>query len=247
MGCNRLGEDGQPDEHWVRLVRHAADLGVNIFDTSESYNWGHSEEMLGLALGDHTAGARDDVLVATKMSRVRKTNAKDFSAARMMDTVEGSLRRLRRECIDLYQLHSPSREDMERYDWAEGLARLKRQGKIRHGGVAVNSAADGMWLIKQGLATGGGLVEVMQITYNLFETEVEDELLDLARERGVGLLCRMPLARGILTGKFKPGEEVPDGHRARLDGQHRDRVALAEGLRALLVGMPAGAQPMRAA
>jgi aryl-alcohol dehydrogenase-like predicted oxidoreductase len=228
MGCNRLGEGGQPDEHWVRLVRHAADLGVNLYDTSESYNWGRSEDVLGKALG-----ARADVYVATKMSRVRETNAKDFSAARMMDTVEGSLRNLRRECIDLYQLHSPSREDMERDDWAEGLARLKRQGKIRHGGVAVNSAADGMWLIEQGLAEGGGLVEFMQITYNLFEIEVEDELLALARERAVGLLCRMPLARGILTGKFQPGEEVPDGHRARLDGEHGDRLALAEDLRAL--------------
>jgi aryl-alcohol dehydrogenase-like predicted oxidoreductase len=228
MGCNRLGEEGQPDEHWVRLVRHAVDLGVNIFDTSESYNWGRSEEMLGRALE-----GRVDVLVATKMSRVRETNAKDYSAARMADTVEGSLSNLRRECIDLYQLHSPSREDMERFDWAEGLDRLKRQGKIRHGGVAVNSAADGTWLIEQGLAEGGGVVEFMQITYNLFETEVEEELFALARERGVGLLCRMPLARGILTGKFRPGEEVPDGHRARLDGEHRDRLALAEELRAL--------------
>ena len=232
MGCNRLGEEGQPDEHWVRLVRHAVDLGVNIFDTSESYKWGRSEEMLGLALGS-AAGAYRDVLIATKMSRVRETNGKDFSAARMMDTVEESLRRLRREWIDVYQLHSPSREDMERYDWAEGLDRLRRQGKIRHGGVAVNSAADGMWLIEQGLAGGGGLVEVMQITYNLFETEVEEELLALAQARGVGLLCRMPLARGILTGKFRSGEEVPDGHRARLDGQHRHRVALAEDLQAL--------------
>jgi aryl-alcohol dehydrogenase-like predicted oxidoreductase len=90
-----------------------------------------------------------------------------------------------------------------------------------------------MWLIEQDLAKGGGPVEVMQITYNLFETEVEEELLASARARGVGLLCRMPLARGILTGKFPPGKEVPDGHRARLDGQHRDRVALVEDLRAL--------------
>ena len=155
MGCNRLGEEGQSDEHWVRLVRHAVDLGVNVFDTSESYTWGRSEEMLGLALESATSAAKD-VLIATKVSRVRETNAKDFSAARMMDTVEGSLRRLRREWIDLYQLHSPSREDMERFDWAEGLDRLKRQGKIRHGGVAVNSAADGLWLIAQGLAEGGG-------------------------------------------------------------------------------------------
>jgi myo-inositol catabolism protein IolS len=167
------------------------------------------------------------------MSRVRETDGKDFSAARMADTVEGSLRKLQRECIDIYQLHSPSREDMERYDWAEGMATLKRQGKIRIGGVAVNSAADGVWLMRQGLAEGGGLVEVLQITYNLFETEVERELLDLARERGVGLMCRMPLARGILTGKFQAGQQVAKGHRAHLDDQHAERIAMVERLRAL--------------
>ena len=239
MGCNRLGEAGQPDEHWIHLARRAADLGVTLFDSSESYNWGRSEEMLGRAFGGRAGGAREDVLIATKMSRVRETDGadkvrpKDFSAARMVDTVEGSLRRLQRECIDVYQLHSPSREDMERYDWAEGMAALKRQGKIRVGGVAVNNAADGVWLMQQGLAEGGGLVEVLQITYNLFETEAERELLDLARERGVGLMCRMPLARGILTGKFHAGQDVAEGHRARLDGQHAERIAMAGRLRAL--------------
>jgi aryl-alcohol dehydrogenase-like predicted oxidoreductase len=232
MGCNRLGEAGQADEHWVNLVLRAVDLGVNVFDSSESYNWGRSEEILGQAVGGRGAAARG-VYIATKMSRVRETNAKDFSATRMRDTAEGSLRRLRRECIDVYQLHSPSREDLERYDWAEGLAALKREGKIRHGGVAVNSAADGVWLIEQGLAEGGGLVEVLQITYNLFETEVEEELLTLAQARGVGLLCRMPMARGILTGKFRAGGEVAAGHRARLDGQRGARIAQAEDLRAL--------------
>jgi aryl-alcohol dehydrogenase-like predicted oxidoreductase len=234
MGCNRLGEAGQPDEHWVGLVRRAVDLGVNLFDSSESYNWGRSEQMLGRALG-----ARDGVLIATKMSRVRETNAantdhlKDYSAARMVDTVENSLRNLRREQIDVYQLHSPSREDMERYDWAEGLARLKQQGKVRCGGVAVNSAADGVWLIEQGLAEGGGLVQVLQITYNLFEIEAEQRLFDLAQAHGVGLLCRMPMARGILTGKFRAGEEVAEGHRARMDGGYGERIAQAEALRPL--------------
>ena len=228
MGCNRLGEPGPPDEHWMNLVLRAVDLGVNIFDSSESYNWGRSEEMLGRAVG-----ARDDVIIATKMSRVRETGASDFTAARLVNRVEGSLRNLRRESIDVYQLHSPSREDMERDDWAEGLATLKRQGKIRHGGVAINSAADGIWLIEQGLAEGGGLVEVMQITYNLFETEVEEAFLALARAHGVGLLCRMPMARGILTGKFHLGQEIAEGHRARLDGQRGDRIAQAEDLRAL--------------
>lgn len=236
MGCNRLGEGGQPDKHWVGLVLRAVDLGVNVFDSSESYNWGRSEEMLGLALDGRGA---NDVFIATKMSRARGPSAadtelsKDYSAARMMDTVEDSLRNLRREWIDIYQLHSPSRQDLERYDWAEGLARLKQQGKVRCGGVAVNSAADGVWLIDQGLAEGGGLVEVLQITYNLFEIEAEQKLFSLAQAHGVGLLCRMPMARGILTGKFRAGEEVAEGHRARMDGGYGERIAQAEDLRPL--------------
>ena len=74
MGCNRLGQDDQADKYWVRLVQRAADLGVTIFDTSESYGWGRSEEIVGQALGN-----RDDVYVATKISRVQETNEKDRS------------------------------------------------------------------------------------------------------------------------------------------------------------------------
>jgi aryl-alcohol dehydrogenase-like predicted oxidoreductase len=223
MGCNRLGQDYAPDEHWVRLVQRAAALGVTVFDSAEAYGWGRSEEMLGRALGN-----RDDVLIATKMCRVRETGEKEYSAARMMETVEGSLRRLRRDRIDIYQLHSPSREEMARYDWAEGMQRLKEQGKIRFAGVAVNSAADGVWLIEQ------DLVEVLQITYNMFVIEAEEALFDLAEARGVGLLCRMPLARGVLTGKFRPGEEVPAGHRALLDGERMaENVKRADALRGI--------------
>jgi aryl-alcohol dehydrogenase-like predicted oxidoreductase len=162
------------------------------------------------------------------MARVRETGEKDFSAARMMRTVEGSLKRLQRDRIDIYQLHSPDREAMQRCDWAEGMARLKEQGKIRLSAVAVNNAADGIWLIEQ------GLVEVLQITYNIFDTEAETRLFALAEQHGVGLLGRKPLARGVLTGKFEPGEEVTEDHRAHLDGdQMVVNIRRAEDLRPL--------------
>lgn len=227
MGCNRLGEAGPTDQHWIDLVRRAIDLGVNVFDSSESYNWGRSEEMLGRAVGE-----RDDVLVATKISRVRE-GGKDYSAKRMLERAEISLRNLRRSTIDIYQLHSPSRADLEQYDWAEGLTRLKQQGKIRIGAVALSAHDDGCWLIEQGLAGAGKVVEVFQCTYNLFEPEAAERLFPLAQEHGVGLLCRMPLARGILTGKFHAGQAVADGHRARLDGQREQRIRWAEDLRPL--------------
>jgi aryl-alcohol dehydrogenase-like predicted oxidoreductase len=162
---------------------------------------------------------------------VRETAENEFSAVRMIETAEASLKRLRRECIDIYQLHSPNRRELETFDWAEGLAKLQAQGKIRFRGVALTigagADADGIWLIEQ------GLVDVLQITYNLFNSEAEDRLFEVAAKHGVGLLCRMPLAQGVLTGKFYPGQEVSADHRARLPGESamNRRIRLAEGLR----------------
>ncbi|MCB0064719.1 MAG: aldo/keto reductase, partial [Caldilineaceae bacterium] len=86
LGCNRLGEDHSPDSHWLALVQRAVDLGVNLFDTSESYGWGRSETILGQALGKRT-----DVLIASKVSRVQGTNEKDLSAKRIVQQAEASL------------------------------------------------------------------------------------------------------------------------------------------------------------
>lgn len=223
MGCNRLGEDHQPQAFWVDLVRQAANLGVTVFDTAEAYQWGDSEEVLGQAFGN-----RDDIYIATKMCREPKTNAKDYSADRMQQTAEASLRRLRRDCIDIYQLHSPGREDMQRDNWSEGMDRLKAQGKIRCAAVAVSNIADAIWLIEQ------GTVDALQFTYNIFTTDAEERLFALATARGVGLLCRLPLAQGILTGKFSPEQEISDDHRARRAGdQMPERIRKAEDLRPL--------------
>ncbi len=230
LGCNRLGQAYASDAHWVNLVRRAVDLGVNLFDTAEAYGWGRSEEVLGQALT-----SSDDVLIATKMCRIQESGESEFSADRMLDTVEGSLRRLRRDVIDIYQLHSPRREHLQRFDWMDGMTKLKAQGKIRFAAVAVNNAADGLWLIEQ------DIVDVLQITYNLFNREVEARLFDAAKAAGVGLMCRMPLARGVLTGKFSPDAEVPDGHRALLDGDKMwDHIRMAEALRPVAEDYPGG-------
>ena len=230
MGCNRLGEPEQSVEHWTSLVRKAVDLGVNLFDTSESYGWGASEDMLGRGL----EGLKN-VYIATKISRIKQDNSKDFSAARVVSQCEASLKRLRRDTIDIYQLHSPSREDMERFDWVDGLEKLLKDGKIRFPAVAVNSAADGVWLIRKGFA------RVLQITYNIFQTDADAELFALALEKGVGIMGRMPLAQGILTGKFKAGQEVPKGHRAHLAGDKMmKQIELAEQLKPLGDAYPGG-------
>lgn len=232
MGCNRLGEPNMPDRHWVDLVRRAVELGVNLFDTSESYGWGRSEEMLGQAIGN-----RGDILIATKVSRIRETNRHDFSSQRIVERAESSLRRLHRDCIDIYQLHSPRLEEMKHFDWLEGMARLKEAGKIRLVGVSINDVASGEWLIEEGLA------DVLQVPYNMLEPEVGEGVFPLAKQHGVGIMVRMPMAQGILTGKFSPDEPVPEGHRAHLAGAQMPKlIRLAEDLKPLALdwGIPLG-------
>ncbi|MCB0128086.1 MAG: aldo/keto reductase [Caldilineaceae bacterium] len=231
MGCNRLGESAMPDAHWIALVHAAIDLGVTLFDSSESYGWGRSEEILGQAVGN-----RDDVLVATKVSRIQATNEKDFSARRIIEQVEGSLRRLRRDCIDIFQLHSPSLEDMQRFDWPEAMTKLRDAGKLRLSGVSINNAASGQWLLDQGLA------QVFQVSYNLLAPETGQAVFAAAAEKGVGIMVRVPMAQGILTGKFQPGQPVAEGHRAHMAGQQMERL-IAEAAEFQLVAQGA-ALPM---
>lgn len=211
LGCNRLGETHSPDSHWIDLVHYAVDLGVNLFDTAESYGWGRSEEILGQAIGP-----RADLLIASKVSRVQETNAKDFSAARIIAQAEASLRRLQRATIDIYQLHSPSLADLQQFDWPEAMNKLKAQGKIRFSGVSINDVASGEWLIEQGLA------DVLQVEYSMVQPAVGETLFPLAAEAGVGILVRMPMARGILTGKFQPGQAVSKEYRASMVGDKLD-------------------------
>jgi aryl-alcohol dehydrogenase-like predicted oxidoreductase len=211
FGCNRLGEANMPDSHWIDLVRQAVELGVNVFDTSESYSWGRSETILGQAIGP-----RDDVLIASKVSRVQATNQKDFSAGRVIEQLEGSLRRLQRDYVDIYQLHSPSLAELQQFDWPEAMQTLKAQGKIRLTSVAINDAASGQWLLDQ------ELVEVLQAPYNLLATDIA-QLFDQAQAKGVAILTRVPMAQGILTGKFRPDQPVGAEHRATRAGARLEK------------------------
>ncbi len=226
MGCNRLAESG-PDAHWEDLVRQAADWGVTLFDTAEAYQKGASETILGQAIGH-----RPDVYIATK---VGGSAGSDYSPQRIRTACEASLKRLHRDSIDIYQLHSPQRQVLEQGDWADTLADLHKAGKIRLRAVAIRSIDDGLWLIRN------GLVEVLQVTYNLLETSIADELLPLALEKGVGLLGRMPLAQGVLTGKFQPDQPIASDHRASRAGEQlQKRLQRTEALKPLGAQYPGG-------
>lgn len=222
FGGNRVGNvAGMDDAAWTDLLLRARERGVNLFDSSPNY--GRSEELLGRALGDDPA-----VVFATKCPPERDRNAADqFAPSSVRTRCETSLRLLRRDIIDIYQLHSPSAEALRQSDWLPALIGLRDEGKIRAVAVSTNHADSLRWLITE------GVVDAVQVEYSLLAPGLGD-LIALAASRGVGVLVQMPLSRGILSGKFLPGQEVARDHRATLMGERLPRlIEQAEAFRAL--------------
>src|SRR5438270_10292220 len=204
LGTNNFGL-GMAEGEVGPVVDAALAEGVNFFDTSDSY--GDSEERLGRALGRR----RDDVLVATKFgSRVR---GEDGTGGAKPDYVraalEASLRRLGTDRIDLYQIHRPDPETPIG-DTLAVLDEAVRAGKVREIGCSNFSAAQ----IREAEAAAPGARFVsVQNHYNLLNRADEAEVLPLCVERGIGYLPYFPLASGLLTGKYRRGEEPAEGTR----------------------------------
>lgn len=214
LGCNNFG--GRIDLEASRgVVERALDLGVTLLDTADIYgNRGGSEEVLGAILGRR----RDDVVLATKWGNDMGTGEREARGGRryIRMAVEASLRRLRTDRIDLYQLHNPD----PRTPIAETLAALDElvdEGKIGYVGssnFAAWQVADADWSAR---STGVERMISAQNHYSLLERSVEAELLPACRRFGVGLLPYFPLANGLLTGKYRRGEPMPEG--TRLSGR----------------------------
>lgn len=201
MGGNRLGDPGTDPASWPPVVRRALELGVNFFDTSGSYNQGRSEAILGEVLSGHP----DPTYVSTKVGVPIETNDfanREFSARVIYRDIDGQLRRLRRDTIDIYMLHSPSVAQLETQDWATAVDRLKSEGKIRFFGISTSDHASGMRAIELG-------ADVLQIEYDLLDPSAEDALLPRAARENLGVMVRTPLHRGLLTGKFPAGQPIP--------------------------------------
>jgi aryl-alcohol dehydrogenase-like predicted oxidoreductase len=204
MGTNRLGDPGVDPAAWPPVVERALELGVNFFDTSISYNQGRSESILGEVISRH----RQPVYVSTKVGfdidfeKSTGGPTRDYSAKAILRDIDGQLRRLRRDVLDMYLLHSPSVSVLESTDWATAIDALKAQGKVRWFGISTSDHASGIWSIDHG-------ADLLQIEYDLLTPTAEDELLPLAVQHNVGIMARTPLARGLLTGKFRVGEPIP--------------------------------------
>ncbi len=205
FGAWALGGDwGEVHERdGIAAVERAVEAGVNLFDTADVYGAGRSEEILGRVIG-----ARDDILIATKVGRPEFDDPATYSWESVRRRCEASLQRLRREAIDLYQLHTPPTDVLAGDEAWESLRHLRNEGKVRAFGASVESAEQGLIAIERGAQT-------LQVIFNVFRQNHVDELFPVALERRVGILARIPLASGLLTGKFtKSSTFSPDDHRS---------------------------------
>lgn len=201
------GSWGQTDEAESLLaLARAIDAGVNFFDTADVYGDGRSERLLARA----TKGMEDRVHIATKFCRAGDLADPDnYSERQIRAYCEASLKRLERERIDLYQIHCPPTDVLRDGAVFDVLDKLQAEGKIRAYGVSVESAEEALICLER---PG---VQALQIIFNIFRQKMIAEVLPRAAERGVGLLARLPLASGLLTGKFSESSAfAADDHRS---------------------------------
>jgi aryl-alcohol dehydrogenase-like predicted oxidoreductase len=197
-----LGWGPASDDDSLAAIRRARDLGVNFFDTADSYGFGRSESLLGIVLSRR----RQDVVIGTKVGVVRTSGGalrKDFSREHIFHAVNGSLKRLRTDYIDIYQLHNPTVADLRRGEILEAMDVLQDAGKIRFWGVSISTVDEGIEIVRNGWG------HTIQVLYNVLNQEPADELLPRAKERGFGVIARVPLASGLLTGKYREGAVFP--------------------------------------
>ena len=224
LGCNNFG--GRLDQAATTAVVHAAlDAGVTFFDTADIYGDTQSEVMLGVALG----ARRGEAVVASKFGMLHDKSGVCATPDYVRASCDASLRRLGTDVIDLYQLHFPD----DATPLAETLGALQdlvARGKVREIGCS-NFSADQLRAAAHAAGAGPGFVSV-QSQYSLLARQPEsDGVLAACAELGVGFLPFYPLANGLLTGKVRPGEPIPEGTRLALMPDDRKVHWLGERLR----------------
>jgi aryl-alcohol dehydrogenase-like predicted oxidoreductase len=205
LGCNNFG--GRLDEAVSEKVIHAAiEAGINFLDTADIYGGTMSEEFMGRALEGH----RDKVLIATKFGHEVAPDKKGASPEYVKLAVEESLRRLKTDHIDLYQLHRPD-DNTPIADTLGALNELVQAGKVREIGCSNFSPAQ-LIEAKEAAGTGAKFVSV-QNHYNLLHRSAEAGAVVEAAREGLAFLPYFPLASGLLSGKYRKGQPLPEGTR----------------------------------
>ncbi len=227
LGSSWWGEVS--DAEGERLLRRAVDLGITFFDTGDAYAKGANEELVGRVLEP----VRDSVQLSTKFGYVLGADRRDHSEGErpqrwdgdfVRAQLEASLRRLRTDRIDLYQLHNPRMDAIERDGCFEALEQLQREGKVRHYGVALGPAIGWREEGLRAIATRG--IASVQTVYNLLEQDPGADLCAAAAERGVGVMARVPTSSGLLDDNLDPDTTFSATDHRR----HRPREWLVDGL-----------------
>ena len=188
----------------VETVRRAWDLGVTFYDTADAYGRGKSEVLVGMGLYEHKAAA----VINTKVGNSLAAPGQDFSEPYIRGALDASLTRLERDYVDLYQLHGPPLELMT--DELFGLMEaLKASGKIRTWGVSINAVESSDRVVEEGMRAMEGGATSIQLVYNILQQKEGDMLFPSALEKGVGIIVRVPLASGWLTGKYNAETVFP--------------------------------------
>jgi aryl-alcohol dehydrogenase-like predicted oxidoreductase len=225
---------GAEDEESLRALRRAIDLGLNFIDTALAYGEGHSERLVGQVVKE-----RDEtVYVATKIPPKNRIwpapeglhPDETFPGEYVRECTEQSLKNLGVDTIDVQQFHVWSDEWVGQGDWLEAVEALKDEGKIRFFGVSINDhqPANAVKLIE------AGVVDTVQVIYNVFDQSPEDELFPACMEHGVGVIVRVPFDEGALTGRITPETTFEKGD-FRNDYFRGDRkAAVHERVRAIV-------------
>lgn len=224
LGAMMFGAVGNPDhQESIKIIHKALDSGINFVDTADFYSHGESEEIVGKAL----KGRRDDVVLATKVHLPMSDdpNHRGNSRRWIIAEVENSLRRLGTDYIDLYQIHRPDPEtDIE--DTLAALTYLISSGKVRAIGSSTMPAAEivqAQWVAER---RGLERFRAEQPPYSILNRGIERDVLPVAQQYGMGTLVWSPLAGGLLTGRYRKGQDN-DTHRAQFGFEHlRDEQRL---------------------
>jgi len=193
------------DRDSLAALHKAIDCGVNFIDTADVYGMGRSERLIAQLKRERN----EEIVVATKAGRrLSPHNADGYNEQNLTGFIEDSLRNLSTDCLDLVQLHCPPTDVYYRPAVFEALDRLKKAGKIRHYGVSVERVEEALKAIEY------PNVQTVQIIFNCFRLRPADLFFDRAKARSVGILARVPLASGMLSGKLTQASQfAADDHR----------------------------------
>ncbi|VAX26957.1 Aldo/keto reductase [hydrothermal vent metagenome] len=209
------------DEVSLNALRKAVDEGVTLIDTADVYGFGHSEELISKLIKER---GKDNIIIATKAGNdfynasekddsgygaIKQTYTKEY----IIFAAEQSLKRLGVEALDILQLHSPNLDKLEKDEPWEALEQLKKDGKILHAGFSIQSFKETEHAHL--LDIHHDLIDSIQVRYNLLEREAEKVLFPKAQKYGIGVIVRIPLLFGFLTGKFtRETKFIEEDHRS---------------------------------